>query len=197
MGILDLFSKKQKEANQKFLAQQRGQQAAVKIKKLDLPSKVKQQLVEAEVFDIWLKSKDLHPLVAVLSNSSETIQYAAIGINDQSQDVLLVCTDQHLVITTKTKLLQKINLSQVKSVLLKSQLVYDDLSLVVDNSTLDINSINKAVAAILAEKIKTYLQPKQDSADKIAQLKQLKELLDQGVLDEAEFKAEKKKILDN
>lgn len=194
MGILDLFSKRQKQSNQKFLAQQRGQQASLKIKKLDLPQNIKEQLIKAEVFDIWFKNKDLQSLVDVLSNSNEVIQYAAIGITEKSKDVLLVCTDQNLIITEKSKLLQVIDLKRIKSVLLKGQLVYDELSLVIDNETLDINSINKAAGTILAEKIKQGMQS-QSTDSKINQLKQLKELLDQGVLDEAEFKAEKKKIL--
>ncbi len=38
MGLFDLFSKKQREANQSFLSQQRSQQIDAKIEKLTLPA---------------------------------------------------------------------------------------------------------------------------------------------------------------
>lgn len=53
MGLFDLFSKKQKNANQSFLAEQRGQQAIVKINKLALPERLKKQLIDAVEYLIF------------------------------------------------------------------------------------------------------------------------------------------------
>lgn len=200
MGFLDLFSKKQKEANQAFLAQQRAEQAISKIKKLNLTPKFKQQLIDAQIYDIWFSDKDLTPLAQALKDG-EVLQYAAIGINDQSKDVLLACTDRNLLIVEKNKSeVKKIDLKEIKSVLIKGQLVYDELSLVVGNQTLDINSIRKAPAEILVKKIRQAVNKVQNGSSEIdqqvKQLKQLKELLDQGILTEEEFAAKKKKILD-
>ena len=50
MGLFDLFSKKQREANQSFLSQQRSQQSIAKIEKLTLPANLKQQLIDSGCF---------------------------------------------------------------------------------------------------------------------------------------------------
>ena len=201
MGLFDLFSKKQKNANQSFLAEQRGQQAIVKINKLALPERLKKQLIDAGVFDIWFNDEDLAPLIAAVKDE-EIIQYAAIGINEHSENVMLVCSNRNLIILKKKhsdEQVEVIDLKQVKSVILKNQLMYGELSLFVGNQSLDINSINKVPAEILADNIKKWskiAQGKDDDFDQqLEQVKKLKELLDQGILTEEEFQAKKKQIL--
>lgn len=201
MGLFDLFSKKQKNANQSFLAEQRGQQAIVKINKLALPERLKKQLIDAGVFDIWFNDEDLAPLIAAVKDE-EIIQYAAIGINEHSENVMLVCSNRNLIILKKKhsdEQVEVIDLKQVKSVILKNQLMYGELSLIVGNQSLDINSINKVPAEILADNIKKWskiAQGEDDDCDQqLEQVKKLKELLDQGILTEEEFQAKKKQIL--
>lgn len=201
MGLFDLFSKKQKKANQTFLAQQRSQQAIAKIKKLDLPADFKQQLIDAEVYEIWLSSKELRPLVNLMQDG-EKIEYATVGINEKNATVLLACTNQRLIILSKKMTGESgktIPLAQIKIVVLKHQLMYDELTLIVGNDTLDINSIDKTTAPIFAENLKKWSKIAQGNSnldEQVEQIKKLKELLDQGILTEAEFKAKKKKILD-
>ncbi|ADX69946.1 SHOCT domain-containing protein [Lactobacillus helveticus] len=201
MGLFDLFSKKQKNANQSFLAEQRGQQAIVKINKLALPERLKKQLIDAGVFDIWFNDEDLAPLIAAVKDE-EIIQYAAIGINEHSENVMLVCSNRNLIILKKKhsdEQVEVIDLKQVKSVILKNQLMYGELSLIVGNQSLDINSINKVPAEILADNIKKWSKIAQGEDDdfdqQLEQVKKLKELLDQGILTEEEFQAKKKQIL--
>lgn len=201
MGLFDLFSKKQKNANQSFLAEQRGQQAIVKINKLVLPKRLKKQLIDAGVFDIWFNDEDLAPLIAAVKDE-EIIQYAAIGINEHSENVMLVCSNRNLIILKKKhsdEQVEVIDLKQVKSVILKNQLMYGELSLIVGNQSLDINSINKVPAEILADNIKKWSKIAQGEDDdfdqQLEQVKKLKELLDQGILTEEEFQAKKKQIL--
>lgn len=201
MGLFDLFSKKQKNANQSFLAEQRGQQAIVKINKLALPERLKKQLIDAGVFDIWFNDEDLAPLIAAVKDE-EIIQYAAIGINEHSENVMLVCSNRNLIILKKKhsdEQVEVIDLKQVKSVILKNQLMYGELSLIVGNQSLDINSINKVPAKILADNIKKWSKIAQGEDDdfdqQLEQVKKLKELLDQGILTEEEFQAKKKQIL--
>lgn len=198
MGLFDLFSKKQKNANQSFLAEQRGQQAIVKINKLALPERLKKQLIDSGVFDIC---EDLAPLIAAVKDE-EIIQYAAIGINEHSENVMLVCSNRNLIILKKKhsdEQVEVIDLKQVKSVILKNQLMYGELSLIVGNQSLDINSINKVPADILADNIKKWSKIAQGEDDdfdqQLEQVKKLKELLDQGILTEEEFQAKKKQIL--
>lgn len=198
MGLFDLFSKKQKNANQSFLAEQRGQQAIVKINKLALPERLKKQLIDAGVFDIWFNDEDLAPLIAAVKDE-EIIQYAAIGINEHSENVMLVCSNRNLIILKKKhsdEQVEVIDLKQVKSVILKNQLMYGELSLIVGNQSLDINSINKVPAEILADNIKKWSKIAQGEDDdfdqQLEQVKKLKELLDQGILTEEEFQAKKK-----
>ncbi|NRN98481.1 SHOCT domain-containing protein [Lactobacillus helveticus] len=201
MGLFDLFSKKQKNANQSFLAEQRGQQAIVKINKSALPERLKKQLIDAGVFDIWFNDEDLAPLIAAVKDE-EIIQYAAIGINEHSENVMLVCSNRNLIILKKKhsdEQVEVIDLKQVKSVILKNQLMYGELSLIVGNQSLDINSINKVPAEILADNIKKWSKIAQGEDDdfdqQLEQVKKLKELLDQGILTEEEFQAKKKQIL--
>ena len=166
MGLFDLFSKKQKNANQSFLAEQRGQQAIAKINKLALPERLKKQMIDAGVFDIWFNDEDLAPLAAAIKDE-EIIQYAAIGINEHSENVMLVCSNRNLIILKKKRSdePQIIDLKQVKSVILKNQLMYGELSLIVGNRSLDINSINKVPAEILADNIKKWSKIAQGEDD--------------------------------
>lgn len=201
MGLFDLFSKKQKNANQSFLAEQRGQQAIVKINKLALPERLKKQLIDAGVFDIWFNDEDLAPLIAAVKDE-EIIKYAAIGINEHSENVMLVCSNRNLIILKKKhsdEQVEVIDLKQVKSVILKNQLMYGELSLIVGNQSLDINSINEVPAEILADNIKKWSKIAEGEDDdfdqQLEQVKKLKELLDQGILTEEEFQAKKKQIL--
>ena len=190
MGLFDLFSKKQREANQSFLSQQRSQQSIAKIEKLTLPANLKQQLIDADVFDIWFSDKDLAPLVKLLADSSEMIKYTATGINDQSEASLLVCTNQRLIVISKKRsdlIVKTILLDRIKSVLLRHQIVYDEIILVVDNEQIDFNSINKISAAILADDLRTLsklAQGKGELDKQVEQIKKLKELVDQGILTE-------------
>lgn len=201
MGLFNLFSKKQQQANQSFLAKQRSQQAIVKIKKLALPSRIKRQLIKAEVYDIWLNSHDLLPL-ANLIEESETIEYAAVGIDEHSKTVMLICTNYRLLILQKKMTSENTNiipLAQIKSVILKQQLAYAELKLIVGDAQLDFNSLNKVPAGILADKIRKYAKLAQKGSaidQQLEQIKKLKGLKDEGILTEEEFQSKKKKILD-
>ncbi|WP_127345845.1 PH domain-containing protein [Lactobacillus amylolyticus] len=202
--VFNLFSKKQSKANNRFLANQRGQQAIARIQKLNLPAELKQQLIDADVFDIWFSDKDLAPLAEIMQkHDDEKIVYAAIGINVKSKNVMLVCTNQRLIILSK-KMLSKeqalvIPLKQIKSVVLHNSIVYDELTLINGDEILRINAINKVAAPILAKNIKKYSKLAQNDSsaldEQVEQVKKLKELLDQGILTKAEFEAKKKQIL--
>ncbi|EFG55144.1 hypothetical protein LA664_00200 [Lactobacillus amylolyticus] len=202
--VFNLFSKKQSKANNRFLADQRGQQAIARIQKLNLPAELKQQLIDADVFDIWFSDKDLAPLAEIMQeHDDEKIVYAAIGINVKSKNVMLVCTNQRLIILSK-KILSKeqalvIPLKQIKSVVLHNSIVYDELTLINGDEILRINAINKVAAPILAKNIKKYSKLAQNDSsaldEQVEQVKKLKELLDQGILTKAEFEAKKKQIL--
>lgn len=202
--VFNLFSKKQSKANNRFLADQRGQQAIARIQKLNLPAELKQQLIDADVFDIWFSDKDLAPLAKIMQeHDDEKIAYAAIGINVKSKNVMLVCTNQRLIILSK-KMLSKeqalvIPLKQIKSVVLHNSIVYDELTLINGDEILRINAINKVAAPILAKNIKKYSKLAQNDSsaldEQVEQVKKLKELLDQGILTKAEFEAKKKQIL--
>lgn len=202
--VFNLFSKKQSKANNRFLADQRGQQAIARIQKLNLPAELKQQLIDADVFDIWFSDKDLAPLAEIMQDhDDEKIVYAAIGINVKSKNVMLVCTNQRLIILSK-KILSKeqalvIPLKQIKSVVLHNSIVYDELTLINGDEILRINAINKVAAPILAKNIKKYSKLAQNDSsaldEQVEQVKKLKELLDQGILTKAEFEAKKKQIL--
>ena len=151
MGLFDLFSKKQRRANQAFLADQRSQQVIAKIKKLDLPAELKQQLINAKVYDIWFNSKDLAPLSNLLSDH-EKIEYAALGITDQGEDVMLTCTNQNLIILSKkhpSENSRVIPLTEIMSVLLQQQIISEELTLIVNNEQVNINLLNRTTGAIL------------------------------------------------
>ncbi|WP_227743827.1 PH domain-containing protein [Lactobacillus helveticus] len=175
-----------------------------------MPERLKKQLIDAGVFDIWFNDEDLAPLIAAVKlapliaavKDEEIIQYAAIGINEHSENVMLVCSNRNLIILKKknsNEQVEVIDLKQVKSVILKNQLMYGELSLIVGNQSLDINSIDKVPAEILTDNIKKWSKIAQGEDDdfdqQLEQVKKLKELLDQGILTEEEFQAKKKQIL--
>lgn len=201
------FSKELNQANQKFLAKQRGEQSIQKIRKLQIPEKIKQELINAEVFDFWFNEKDISSLIDELIQSGDILQYAATGINERNKTTLIVVTERHLLLLSKKMfskpILQVINLSDVKSISLQKYPFYGELCLVIGNNILKINSINKTSAPSLAEKIKqfsvnkySYAADSKENIDtQIDQLKKLKELEDQGILTEEEFQAKKKQIL--
>lgn len=198
MGLFNLFSKKQKEANQSFLAEQHAQQAMVKIQKLNLPAYLKQQLIDARIYDIWFNDRDLAPLAEAIEEN-ETIEYAALGIDEHSKTVMLVCTNRRLLILQKkmtNENVKAIPLVEIKSVILHHQLTYDELSLIIVDRQLNINSIKPAPATILADNIRKYAGLSQKGDAQAEQLKKLKDLRDDGILTEEEFQAKKKKILD-
>ena len=197
MGFFDLFSKKQRRANQAFLADQRSQQVIAKIKKLDLPTELKQQLINAKVYDIWFNSKDLAPLSNLLSDH-ERIEYAALGITDQGEDVMLTCTNRNLIILSKkhpSENSRVIPLTEIMSVLLQQQIISEELTLIVNNEQVNISLLNKTTAALLTEAIKKWSQNNDNLDEQVEQIKKLKDLLDQGILTEEEFQAKKKQIL--
>ncbi|MDB6225870.1 SHOCT domain-containing protein [Lactobacillus amylovorus] len=197
MGLFDLFSKKQRKANQAFLADQRSQQVIAKIKKLDLPAELKQQLINAKVYDIWFNSKDLAPLSNLLSDH-EKIEYAVLGITDQGEDVMLTCTNQNLIILSKkhpSENSRVIPLTEIMSVLLQQQIISEELTLIVNNEQVNINLLNKTTAALLTATIKKWSRNDDNLDEQVEQIKKLKDLLDQGILTEEEFQAKKKQIL--
>ncbi|WP_311134877.1 SHOCT domain-containing protein [Lactobacillus helveticus] len=115
---------------------------------------------------------------------------------------MLVCSNRNLIILKKKhsdEQVEVIDLKRVKNVILKNQLMYGELSLIVGNQSLDINSINKVPAEIFADNIKKWSKIAQGEDDdfdqQLDQVKKLKELLDQGILTEEEFQAKKKQIL--
>ena len=179
------------------MADQRSKQVIARIKKLGLPAELKQQLINAKVYDIWFNSKDLAPLSNLLSDH-EKIEYAALGITDQGEDVMLTCTNQNLIILSKkhpSENSRVIPLTEIMSVLLQQQIISEELTLIVNNEQVNINLLNRTTAALLTATIKKWSRNNDNLDEQVEQIKKLKDLLDQGILTEEEFQAKKKQIL--
>ena len=162
-----------------------------------MPAELKQQLINAKVYDIWFNSKDLAPLSNLLSDH-EKIEYAALGITDQGEDVMLTCTNQNLIILSKkhpSENSRVIPLTEIMSVLLQQQIISEELTLIVNNEQVNINLLNKTTAALLTATIKKWSRNDDNLDEQVEQIKKLKDLLDQGILTEEEFQAKKKQIL--
>lgn len=172
-----------------------------------LNEEIKQQLLAANIFDFWFNDKKIAPLNDLLNpEKGEIIEYAATGIDEKNATVLLICTNKRFIVLAnnmfKGERAKSISLSAIKSVMLKQQLVYDDLTLIQGNRTIKFNSINKASASVLAKTIKNWIQKIQsqdrknnDINKQVEQIKEIKKLLDEGILTQKEFEAKKKQIL--
>lgn len=165
---------------------------------------INKQLDNAGVSDLFGTKKEVKELPNIIDLDSEVIKYAASGIVENNT-VLVVCTnkriifiDKGLVYGIKTSV---IPLDMINGVSYSKGLVLGSISVTNGANTTLIENIQKQPAEILANTIKKEAAnfKKNESViasnDLASQLRELKELVDEGILTEDEFNAKKKQLL--
>jgi hypothetical protein len=169
---------------------------------------IKAQFEAAGVSDLWGTKKEVRVLPELLDND-EIVKYATSGFYN-GNTVLMVCTNQRILFIDKGMVYgmksSEIPLDMVNSVNYDKGLLLGSISIVNGAVGTKIDNINKEtapkmVAAIKAARLEFMNkdqpvtiteQPKENMADK---LRQLKSLLDDGILTQEEFDDKKKQIL--
>lgn len=168
---------------------------------------IKQQLANAEVTDVFGTKKEIKSLPDIIDiDNGETILYAAGGFVD-SNSVLIVCTntriiflDRGLIYGTKTT---EIPLDMVNGVSYSKGLVLGSIAVTNGAVTTQIENLQKYSAQKLADTIKNaaanFKQNQQsyqaNNGSDLSQLRELKQLLDDGIITKEEFTTKKKQIL--
>ncbi|MCO6524350.1 MAG: PH domain-containing protein [Candidatus Schmidhempelia sp.] len=190
----------------------RIEKAKQKIARLNIPSEIKNQLLNAKVFDFWFNDRELKSLSeAVEYKDGEVIQYTVSGLY-LSKTALLVCTNRRIFIFNKNMFaggdIVEIPLDMINGVTTKMHWFQGDLEITNGAKSMLFTNVTKdslnIMVPILRKAIKKFKNQSNQSStqeasnssmNEIEELKQLKELLDTGILTEEEFAAKKKQIL--
>lgn len=168
---------------------------------------IKKQLNDAGVSDLFGTKKEVKELPNVLDLDTETIKYAASGIVENNT-VLVVCTNKRVIFIDKGFVYgiktSEIPLDMINGVSYSKGLMLGSISVTNGAKTTLIENIQKQPAEILANTIKEEAANfkrnesnpfSNNSTDLASQLRELKSLVDEGILTEDEFNAKKKQLL--
>ncbi len=175
-----------------------------KINNLDLPREYKQALIDAKIFDIFAVKKELSFLSKIIDLKLEKIIYACSGtLNGHTW--LIVCTTEKMIFINKNLLYgmqeKDIPLNAINAINYTQGAVLGSLSITNGANNFEIININKMAARIMAKKIQETqsniikVQNTNSSNTTYDELRELKRLLDDGIITEEEFTAKKKQIL--
>lgn len=179
------------------------QKAQEKINSLNLPNKIKQQLLNSESFDFFGVKKELLYLPKVVNSDNEKISYLCSGMLD-SHTWLIVCTNQRIIFLNKNMIYgmqqQNIPLEAINAITFSQKLLLGSISITNGATVTTIDSINKMAAPIMASKIQNAVRNFKNnisisSDTNLDDLRKLKSLLDDGIITQEEFNSKKKQIL--
>lgn len=179
------------------------QKAQEKINSLNLPIKIKQQLLNSESFDFFGVKKELLYLPKVVNSDNEKISYLCSGMLD-SHTWLIVCTNQRIIFLNKNMIYgmqqQNIPLEAINAITFSQKLLLGSISITNGATVTTIDSINKMAAPIMASKIQNAVRNFKNnnsisSDTDLDDLRKLKSLLDDGIITQEEFDSKKKQIL--
>lgn len=177
---------------------------------------IKVQMENAGISDLWGTKREVKELPKIL-NDNEIIKYGCSGFNDNNT-VLCLCTNQRILFLDKGLLYgiksTEIPLDMVNGVSYEKGLILGKIAITNGANTTKLEQINKKDAPIMADTIKKEamnykksLQAKNNdnlsiqheasnnTDNLIKQLKELKKLVDEGILTQEEFEAKKKQLL--
>lgn len=176
---------------------------------------IKTQMEDAGISDLWGTKREVKELPKIL-NDDEVIKYGCSGLNN-SNTVLCLCTNHRVLFLDKGLLYgiksTEIPLDMVNGVSYEKGLIFGKIAITNGANVTKLEQINKKDAPIMADTIKKesikykevlQTQNNNDSSqheasnntdDLIKQLRELKNLVDEGILTEEEFEAKKKQLL--
>ncbi|WP_461241170.1 PH domain-containing protein [Paucilactobacillus sp. N302-9] len=171
---------------------------------------INQQFIDAGVSDLFGTRKEVNALPDILADD-EVVKYATSGIVD-ANTILMVCTDTRILFIDKGLVYgiksTEIPLDMVNSVNYSKGMLFGDISIVNGAVTTKVENVNKATAPIMVDAVKqartdfmnkkqqpAQPQPVQSQTSVVDELRELKGLVDEGILTQEEFDAKKKQIL--
>ena len=174
-------------------------------------SALEQQFKDAGINDLFGTKKEVAELPNIIDLNSETIKYAVSGLLG-ANTVLVVCTDKRIIFLDKGLVYgirtTEIPLDMINAVSYSQGIVFGKVSVTNGANTTEINNVPKEKAALLAKIIKeeaanfknklnngSIARSVPETNNNFSQLKELKELLDQGIITQEEFNAKKKQLL--
>lgn len=168
---------------------------------------IKKQFEEAGVSDLFGTKKEVRHLPEVLRDQ-EVIKYATSGISD-GHTYLIVLTDKRLFFVNNNWTwgsdFKEFSFKNINSVTYSKGALMAKVAITNGADTTMIESISKDTAPILVDKMheamdeyeaRKYQQPVQQAPkDNLSELRELKALLDEGIITQDDFEAKKKQIL--
>lgn len=174
-------------------------------------NKILTEMSDAGVNDTFGTKKEIRALPDILSDD-EIVKFATSGLVD-GNTVLTVCTNKRVLFIDKGMLYgiksTEIPLDMVNGVSYKKGLLLGSIAITNGAKTALIDNVSKEDTLKMANTLKSESEKFKNSSNKITnvqssmpdsngsvnQLRQLKSLLDDGVLTQGEFDAKKKQIL--
>ncbi|WP_081589606.1 PH domain-containing protein [Liquorilactobacillus vini] len=172
-------------------------------------AKIQRQFYNAGVSDLFGTKKEVKALPDIL-NDDEIVKYATSGFVEENT-VLVVCTNQRILFIDKGMLYgiksTEIPLDMVNGVSYSKGLVLGSISVVNGAKTTEIKNVNKETASLMANAIKkaaieykaNLQENKSNSTSQIYdlanELRELKSLVNDGIITQEDFEAKKKQIL--
>ncbi|BDR57780.1 PH domain-containing protein [Xylocopilactobacillus apicola] len=166
-------------------------------------AEIKAQFEAAKVVDLVGTKKEVKALPEILQ-PNEVVKYATSGVIKGT--VLMVLTDSRILFIDKGLVYgfksTEIPLNMVNSVSYSTGMLFGKISITNGAITTTIESVGKESAPIMVDRIKTEIANSHQAAihhdddqDLISKLRELKSLVDEGILTEEEFTAKKKQLL--
>lgn len=168
---------------------------------------IQDRFKEIGVTNTSLSKKEVKYLPNVLSDR-EMIMYATSGMSD-GNNWMIVCTDSRLIFLDKGLIygLKQVDipLEKINSVSFNKGMIFGDITVHHGSASMKITMIEKSTVEKMAASIKNNIANSNNTShtnnqtiaapDVSAQIRQLKNLLDDGILTEEEFSAKKKQLL--
>lgn len=190
-------------SNPNAFQDQLAKQEAEKIDSWDIDERIKNQLIQAKVMDLFGVKKEVKYLSDIIGEN-ETIKYACSGLVN-GRTVLVVCTDSRIIFVNKNLVIgmqqEEIPLEYVNAVSFTQGVALGSISVTNGANTTLIENVGRVSAPIMAKTIREASkairkgEENTSSSSDLDNLKKLKELVDAGVITQAEFDKKRKEIL--
>ena len=165
---------------------------------------IKKQLEEAGVSNLFGTKKEIKHLYEYL-DAQEKIIYAVSG-GREGRTYLIVITNNRLMFINKNMFVggdyEEIRFDYINAVSYSSKLLLSTIRITNGADTIAIENVDKHNAPIFVEKLKNAVQNKKSSdnqqqphSNNLSGLRELKSLLDEGIITQEEFDLKKKEIL--
>lgn len=172
-------------------------------------NKIQRQLDGAGVSDLWGTKKEVKALSEIIKDN-ETIKYATSGVVE-GNTVLMVCTDRRVLFIDKGFIYgiksTEIPLKMINAISYSKGLLLGSITITNGATTTQINNVSKETALLMVQSVNDACEAVSHQKQPVppvdtqvtqtfsAQIRELKSLVDDGIITQDEFDAKKKQIL--